>query len=87
MKETITDGDYKTNAKKPNHSTNSNILNIGGFVNFLVSIFIVDYVIVNELCHLVYHNHSRKFWKLLSTIIPDYAERKEWLKVNGNRLK
>ena len=47
---------------------------------------IVDYVVAHELCHLVHHDHSKKFWKLLGTIIPDYAERKEWLKVNGRGL-
>jgi predicted metal-dependent hydrolase len=44
---------------------------------------IVDYVAVHELCHLVYHDHSKQFWKLLETIIPDYIKRKKWLKVNG----
>ncbi len=47
---------------------------------------VVDYVVVHELCHLVHQDHSKKFWKLLSTIIPDYTERKEWLKVNGRGL-
>ena len=47
---------------------------------------IVDYVVVHELCHLVHDDHSNKFWKLLETILPDYAERKEWLKVNGKGL-
>jgi predicted metal-dependent hydrolase len=45
---------------------------------------IVDYVVVHKLlCHLVHGDHSKKFWKLLETILPDYVERKEWLKVNG----
>jgi predicted metal-dependent hydrolase len=47
---------------------------------------IVDSVVVHELCHLVHLDHSRKFWNLLNTIIPDYAERKAWLKVNGAGL-
>lgn len=47
---------------------------------------IVDYVVVHELCHLVYPDHSKEYWGLLETILPDYAERKEWLKVNGRLL-
>ncbi|MCW5214471.1 M48 family metallopeptidase, partial [Desulfobulbus sp. US5] len=42
--------------------------------------------VVHELCHLVCPDHSPRFWNLLSTILPDYAERKVWLKVNGGGL-
>ncbi len=47
---------------------------------------IIDYVVAHELCHLVHHNHSKEFWKLLQSIFPDYKERKEWLRVNGGLL-
>jgi predicted metal-dependent hydrolase len=47
---------------------------------------IVDYVVIHELCHLVHDDHSKKFWKLLGSVLPDYTERKEWLKVNGSGL-
>lgn len=48
---------------------------------------IVDYVVVHELCHLVHDDHSKKFWKLLGSVLPDWMERKEWLKVNGSGLR
>ena len=47
---------------------------------------IIDYVIIHELVHLVETNHTNEFWELLESIIPDYKERKNWLKVNGANL-
>jgi predicted metal-dependent hydrolase len=47
---------------------------------------IVDYVLVHELAHLKHFNHSKAFWHFVQTILPDYEERKEWLKINGPTL-
>lgn len=47
---------------------------------------IVDYVVVHELCHLLEHNHSPKYWKHVERVVKDYKECREWLKVNGSRL-
>lgn len=47
---------------------------------------VLDYVVIHELCHLVHHNHSPKFWQLVAQIMPDFAECKTWLKVNGHQL-
>ena len=46
----------------------------------------VDYVVVHELVHTVFHNHSRRFWKKVEQILPDYKERRKWLRNNGQRL-
>ncbi|MCU0377063.1 MAG: M48 family metallopeptidase [Bacteroidales bacterium] len=35
---------------------------------------LIDYVIIHELCHLVHHNHSRQYYQLLESIIPDYKQ-------------
>jgi len=47
---------------------------------------VVDYLVVHELVHLLEDNHSREYWKTVESIIPDYREKREWLRVNGRRL-
>ncbi|MDI6698813.1 MAG: SprT family zinc-dependent metalloprotease [Candidatus Saccharicenans sp.] len=44
---------------------------------------IIDYVIVHELAHTKEKNHSRAFWNLVGHHIPDYKEKRRWLKKNG----
>lgn len=39
----------------------------------------IDYVIVHELCHLKYHNHSDAYYALLTRQLPDWRERKQRL--------
>ncbi len=47
---------------------------------------IVDYVLVHELAHLRYMNHSNDYWNFVRSILPDYEQRKEWLRINGPTL-
>jgi len=47
---------------------------------------VVDYVVVHELCHLRKPSHSPMFWILLRSVLPDYEERRNWLRINGKRL-
>lgn len=39
----------------------------------------IDYVILHELCHLVEHNHSDRFYQLLGQVMPDWEVVKERL--------
>jgi predicted metal-dependent hydrolase len=53
---------------------------------FLAPMRMIDYVIVHEMAHLRYPDHSKEFWNFVKSILPDYEERKEWLRVNGPTL-
>jgi len=47
---------------------------------------VLDYVVIHELCHLTYMNHSAEFWAKVESIDPDYKEHRAWLKANGDSL-
>jgi hypothetical protein len=52
----------------------------------MAPISIMDYVIVHELCHLIYSHHSPPFWQKVQSIIPDYRRRRDWLKANSLQI-
>ncbi len=39
-----------------------------------------EYVVVHELCHLRYFDHSPAFYSLLASVLPDYRARRALLK-------
>ena len=41
---------------------------------------LIDYVVVHELAHIVEFNHSKTFWKLVTSILPNSKERRDLLK-------
>lgn len=47
---------------------------------------ILDYIVVHEMCHMLYKDHSKEFWDKVSAVMPDYEVRKEWLRNNGIKL-
>jgi hypothetical protein len=47
---------------------------------------IIDYIVVHELCHFHHLDHTDAFWNEVDKVIPNYGERKEWLRVNGAGL-
>jgi predicted metal-dependent hydrolase len=48
---------------------------------------ILDYIIVHELCHLRIMNHSARFWTAVQAAMPDYRERRRWLRDHGGQLR
>ncbi len=47
---------------------------------------ILDYVVVHELCHLKEMNHSPRFWAEVEKVLPDYKERRKWLKDHESEI-
>ena len=47
---------------------------------------VINYVVVHELVHLLVKNHSKEFWAKVRSLLPDYKQRRLWLKENGHSL-
>ncbi len=59
-----------------------------GTINFhwkcmMAPLKMLDYIVAHELVHLLHEHHTDAFWNTLDKVMPDYRERKEWLRVNG----
>lgn len=47
---------------------------------------VLDYVVVHELCHLTHMNHSKDFWDMVASVMPEYGEYRKWLREHGHEL-
>jgi len=47
---------------------------------------IIDYVVVHELVHISQPDHSKQFWEKVQKILPDYKQRRKWLRENEQLL-
>lgn len=57
------------------------------YLLYFAPLEILDYVVVHELCHRKEMNHSKAFWALVEKVIPDYKERRKWLREHGKELE
>lgn len=49
--------------------------------------FVIDYVIIHELAHLIEANHTPRFWNIVRTQTPTMEKAKIWLRENGQILE
>ena len=47
---------------------------------------IMDYLVIHELCHMRIPNHSSLYWQLVEQFMPEYRQRRDWLKHNSRLL-
>lgn len=43
-------------------------------------IYCIEYVVLHELSHFKYHNHSKSFYEFISIFMPDWKKRRDMLK-------
>jgi len=46
----------------------------------MLPIYVIEYIVVHELAHLKYLNHSSKFWEHVGKLYPEYNNAEKWLK-------
>lgn len=62
-------------------ATKDNVLNLN--VNLIKAPEdVIGYIVLHELCHFKIRDHSDHFWDLVSTHMPDYKEKADWLYKN-----
>lgn len=49
--------------------------------------YVVDYVIIHELAHLLEANHTPRFWNIVRAQSPKMDRAKQWLRDNGQVLE
>lgn len=49
--------------------------------------FVIDYVVVHELAHLMEQNHTPRFWNIVKAQAPSMEKAKAWLQKNGALLE
>ncbi|MDP3115374.1 MAG: SprT family zinc-dependent metalloprotease [Candidatus Cloacimonadaceae bacterium] len=47
---------------------------------------VIDYVILHELAHIDHKNHSKEFWDLVESLMPEYRNHLAWLKKNDKHM-
>lgn len=83
-------GQHYEDVKLKYNTSNWGSCSHGRNLNFSVRLFfappqVLDYVIIHELAHLVEMNHSNKFWKIVSDIMPEYKQWENHLKSHSHK--
>ena len=65
---------------------------INGTLNFswrlaMAPLCVIDAIVVHELVHIEFRNHSKKYWSRVRMIMPDYDQQKKWIKENQRKLE
>lgn len=48
---------------------------------------VLEYVVLHEMCHIIYKNHSAEFYTLIESMMKDYREKEIYLRENGYKMQ
>lgn len=81
----LCDVKYRRTSSKWGHCTSEGIIQYNPLIA-LAPMYVVDYIIAHEVCHLKHGNHSKSYWKLVDRVCQDRQKAEHWLKHQGYRL-
>jgi len=76
---------FRKTKTKWGHCTAKGVLQFNPLL-MMAPISVQEYLIIHELCHLKYMNHSSHFWALVEKHCQDYRESEQWLKQHGHKV-
>ncbi len=77
----IGDGKYRWGSCTPNDNV------IFNWRLIKAPMFVIDYVVVHELAHLIEQNHTPRFWNIVKAQAPTMEKAKAWLQAYGALLE
>ena len=77
----ISDSRYRWGSCTPGNNLNFNWRLIKA------PMFVIDYVIVHELAHLIEANHTPRFWNIVRAQLPAMERARDWLREHGQSLE
>ena len=84
----VTPGDVKLSEAKARWGSCSTKNNLNfAWRLIMCPLSVIDYVVVHELSHITYKNHSPAFWARVKTVLPTYEDDQDLLKVNKKLME
>ena len=81
----ITEIKLRKTKSKWGHCTSQGVIQYNWLI-MLAPYSIIDYMITHEVCHLIYMDHSKRYWELVDSICPNSESYVDWLKQHEHRL-
>ena len=76
---------YRRTKSKWGHCTSEGNIQYNPLI-IMAPLFVVDYIIAHEVCHLAHANHSKRFWATVEKTYPQRKHAEQWLNQHGHRL-